>query len=666
MTEDKNKTVSNPEDHQVDEAEIEKIVEKYDKESTFRKYVRGSTWGIITSVVAIGLSLFQVWAATIGALPAIELRAIHLAAIMMLIFLMYPGRARAPKDRPTAPDLVMVAASALTGLYIIFRYDAFAFSGGFANTTDYAIGVLAMLLVLEAGRRSIGPFLPVLGIIFLAYAYFGNYIPGTFGHPGYTVERIIELMYLSTSGLYGVAIGVSATYIFLFILFGAFLGESGMATFINRISMAMAGQSPGGPAKVAVFASGLMGTINGSAVANVATTGAFTIPLMKSVGYRPYFAGAVEAVASTGGQIMPPVMGAAAFIMAEILNVPYATIMLSAIIPALLYYLACYVGVHLEAVKTGLKGVPREQLPRAKEVLRERGHLALPLAVIIYFLVAGYTPTFSAVTGIAATILASMMRKSTRMSWRGLLAALDAGAKGAVTVAIACGVVGFIVGVTSLTSFGIKLGDIIIGMAGGNLMLTLVLSAITCIILGMGMPTTAVYIVAATMAAPALIKIGVLPVAAHMFAFYFGNISNITPPVALAAFTGAGIAGANPNQVGWTAVRLGIAAFIVPFMFVYAPELLMQKGTPIEIIWAAVTAIIGVVALGASGARYFITHTTRPEQVLLLIGAMCLIKPGLVTDIVGFGCLILVFLLQKRRSGRKVLSAQSVGESESA
>lgn len=654
MTEDKNKTVSNPEDHQLDEAEIEKIVEKYDKESTFRKYVRGSTWGIITSVVAIGLSLFQVWAATIGALPAIELRAIHLAAIMMLIFLMYPGRARAPKDRPTAPDLIMVAASALTGLYIMFRYDAFAFSGGFANTTDYAIGVLAMLLVLEAGRRSIGPFLPVLGIIFLAYAYFGNYIPGTFGHPGYTVERIIELIYLSTSGLYGVAIGVSATYIFLFILFGAFLGESGMATFINRISMAMAGQSPGGPAKVAVFASGLMGTINGSAVANVATTGAFTIPLMKSVGYRPYFAGAVEAVASTGGQIMPPVMGAAAFIMAEILNVPYATIMLSAIIPALLYYLACYVGVHLEAVKTGLKGVPREQLPRAKEVLRERGHLALPLAVIIYFLVAGYTPTFSAVTGIAATILASMMRKSTRMSWRGLLAALDAGAKGAVTVAIACGVVGFIVGVTSLTSFGIKLGDIIIGMAGGNLMLTLVLSAITCIILGMGMPTTAVYIVAATMAAPALIKIGVLPVAAHMFAFYFGNISNITPPVALAAFTGAGIAGANPNQVGWTAVRLGIAAFIVPFMFVYAPELLMQKGTPLEIIWAAVTAIIGVVALGASGARYFITHTTRPEQVLLLIGAICLIKPGLVTDIVGFGCLILVFLLQKRRSGREV------------
>ncbi|MFZ5634406.1 MAG: TRAP transporter permease [Bacillota bacterium] len=666
MTEDKNSGMTVPAG-QVEEKEIEKIVEKYDKESTFRKYAKGSQWGIITSVVAIGLSLFQVWAATIGALPAIKLRAIHLALIMALIFLMYPGRMKAPKGRPTVPDLVLVLASALTGLYIVIRYDAFAFSGGMANATDYALGVLTMLLVLEAGRRSIGPFLPILGIIFLGYAYFGNYIPGTFGHPGYTVERIIDLMYLSTQGIYGVAIGVSATYIFLFILFGAFLGESGMATFINRVSMALAGHSPGGPAKVAVFASGLMGTINGSAVANVATTGAFTIPLMKSVGYRPYFAGAVEAVASTGGQIMPPVMGAAAFIMAEILNVPYATIMLSAIIPALLYYLACYVGVHLEAVKTGLKGLPREQLPRAREVLRERGHLVLPLIVIIYFLVAGYTPTFSAVTGIAATVAASMMRKSTRMSWRGLLAALDAGAKGAVTVAIACGVVGFIVGITSLTSFGIKLGDIIISMAGGNLMLTLVLSAITCIILGMGMPTTAVYIVAATMAAPALIKIGVLPIAAHLFAFYFGNISNITPPVALAAFTGAGIAGANPNQVGWTAVRLGIAAFIVPFMFVYSPQLLVQQGTPLEIIWAAVTAIIGVVLLGASGARFFIVSTTRPEQVLLLIGALCLIKPGLITDIVGFGCLAAVFLLQRLRTRRKeALTPSSGGESETA
>lgn len=276
----------------------------------------------------------------------------------------------------------------------------------------------------------------------------------------------------------------------------------------------------------------------------------------------------------------------------------------------------------------------------------------------------GGTPTFSAVAGIVATVAASMLRKNTRMTWRGLLAALDAGAKGAVTVAIACGVVGFIVGVTSLTSFGIKLGDIIIGMSGGSLMLTLVLSAITCMILGMGMPTTAVYIVAATMAAPTLIKIGVIPIAAHLFAFYFGNISNITPPVALAAFAGAGIAGANPNKVGWTAVRLGIAAFIVPFMFVYSPELLMQQGTPLQIIWAAVTAIIGVVGLGAAGARYLVAPATRPEQILLLVGAICLIKPGLATDALGLGCLVAVYLLQRRRAG--MAAAPAPGENHAA
>lgn len=632
-----------------DEKDIDKLVEKYDVESAFRKFIKGTPWGIAVSAVAIGLSVFQLYAATLGALPAIKLRAIHLGMIMVLIFLMYPGSSRASRDRPTVFDVLLALASTLVGLYIVMRYDSFAISGGLANNVDYIFGVFTMVLVLEAGRRSIGPILPVMAIIFLSYAYFGNFIPGSFGHPGFTLTRIIEQMYLSTDGIYGVAIGVSATYIFLFILFGAFLGETGMAKFINNISMALAGRSPGGPAKVSIFASGLMGTINGSAVANVATTGAFTIPLMKSVGYRPHFAGAVEAVASTGGQIMPPVMGAAAFIMAEILNVEYKVVMFAALIPAVLYYLACYVGVHMEALKTGLKGLSRDELPNARVVMLERGHLVLPLIVIVYMLVAGYTPTFSAVGGIAATVVVSMLRKSTRMTWRGLIAALDAGARGSVGVAIACGVVGFIVGVTSLTSFGIKLGDNVIGLAGGNLMLTLVLSAITCIILGMGMPTTAVYIVAATMAAPALVKIGINPVAAHLFCFYFGNISNITPPVALAAFTGAGIAGANPNQVGFTAVRLGIAAFIVPFMFVYSPELIMQQGSALDILLAAVTAIIGVIGLGAAGARYLITSTTRLEQLLLLVGAVTLIKPGLVTDIVGISCLIIVYVLQRSR-----------------
>ncbi|KKM10124.1 C4-dicarboxylate ABC transporter permease [Clostridiales bacterium PH28_bin88] len=633
----------------VDQEVIERVVEKYDLESQYRKYSKISRWGTITSVVAIAMSLYQLWLASFGVLPAIKMRAIHLAFVLVLTFLLFPASRQSRRDRPTVLDFIFIAGSIASGAYIVWRYNSFAFSGGFANNTDYAFAVLASLMVLEAGRRCIGKVLPILAILFLSYAYFGYLIPGSFGHQGYTVNRILEMLYLSTDGIFGVAIGVSTSYIFLFILFGAFLGETGMARLINEISLAIAGRSPGGPAKVAVFASGLMGTISGSAVANVATTGAFTIPLMKSVGYKPYFAGAVEAVASTGGQIMPPVMGAAAFIMAEILNVPYKVIMLAAVIPAVLYYLACYVGVHLEAVKTGLKGLPADQLPNTRSVLKERGHLLLPLAVIIYFLVKGYTPTFSAFYGIVAAVLVSSLRKSTRLSWRGFLAALEGGARGAITVAIACAVVGFIVGVSSMTSLGIKLGDNIIGLAGGNLMLTLVLAAITCIILGMGMPTTAVYIVAATMAAPTLVKLGLNPIAAHLFAFYFGNISNITPPVALAAFAGAGIAGASPDKVGWTAVRLGISAFIVPFMFVYSPELVFQAGNAGASILAGLTAIIGVVALGAAGARYLLTHATVAETVLLYGVAMGLIKPGLLTDILGLAGLALVYFLQKKR-----------------
>ncbi len=626
---------------------IDQIVEKYDVESRFRKYNAGTLWAYVTSAVAISMSLYQLWLASIGILPAIKMRAVHLSFILVLIFLLYPARAGSRRDRPSILDLGLITAAVAIGWYILWRYNSFAESGGFANNTDYYFAAVACLLVLEGARRTVGKVLPILALIFVGYAFFGKLIPGSFGHQGYTITRLLEMLYLSTDGIFGVALGVSATYIFLFILFGAFLGETGMARFINDLSMALAGRSPGGPAKVAVFASGLMGTINGSAVANVATTGAFTIPLMKGVGYRPHFAGAVEAVASTGGQIMPPVMGAAAFIMAEILNVQYRVIMLAALIPAVLYYLACYVGVHLEAVKSGLKGLPPDQLPRGRLVLKERGHLIIPLVVIVYLLVKGYTPTFSAFYGIVAAVAASYLRPATRLSPRGLLAALDNGARGAITVAIACAVVGFIVGVSSLTSLGLKLGDNIISLAGGNLILTLILAAITCLILGMGMPTTAVYIVAATMAAPLLVKIGINPVAAHLFAFYFGNISNITPPVALAAFTGAGIAGADPTRVGWTAVRLGIAAFIVPFMFVYSPELILQQGTPVDILTATITAIVGVVGLGAAGARYLLKDLTWTETIILTIGALALIKPGLITDIVGLGGFVLVYLWQR-------------------
>ncbi|MDA8227864.1 MAG: TRAP transporter permease [Desulfitobacterium hafniense] len=636
---------------------VQEFLEKYDKESQFRKFMPRTKLALLVSAIAVSFSLFHLWVAGFGALEAIKLRSVHLTFVMVLIFLLYPAHRKGMRNKPGIMDWAMVALSMVTGLYMVFANESLAMRGGLPITRDYIMGALGILVVLEAGRRALGKELPILGVLFLLYAYFGEYIPGTFGHSGFSLNRIIAHMYLGSEGIFGVALGVSATFIFLFVLFGAFLGETGMAKLINDASMAMAGTSPGGPAKVAVFASGIMGTISGSAVANVATTGAFTIPLMKNIGYKPHFAGAVEAVASTGGQLMPPVMGAAAFIMAEFLNIPYKDIMLAALIPAFLYYLAVFTMVHLEAVKTGLVGVSRDKLPIIGVVMKERGHLILPLIAIVYLLMKGVTPTFAAFYGILTAIGASFLRKTTRMSWRGLLMALEMGAKGSVGVAIATAVVGFIVGVSSLTSLGITLGDNMIAFAHGSLFATLVLTMITAIILGMGMPTTAVYIVGATIAAPALLKLGIAPLAAHLFVFYFGNISNVTPPVALAAFTGAGIAGASPSRTGWAAARLASAGFLIPFIWIYSPALIAQ-GSLGEILLAAVTASIGIITLACAVQGYMLRTTNVIQRIFLFAAALGLIKPGLVTDTVGISALIIVFLWQRYQ--RNSLKAGSI------
>ncbi len=628
------------------EEDIMIIMEKYDKESQFRKFDAKSKLALLVSVIAVSFSVFHLWVAGFGALEAIKLRSIHLTFVMVLIFLLYPARKKGRQGKPGILDWVMVVLSLVVGLYMVFANEQLAMRGGLPISRDYIMGAIGILVVLEAGRRALGKELPILGAIFLLYAYFGEHIPGTFGHSGFSLNRIISQMYLGSEGIFGIALGVSATFIFLFILFGAFLGETGMAKLINDSSMAIAGTSPGGPAKVAVVASGIMGTISGSAVANVASTGAFTIPLMKSIGYRPHFAAAVEAVASTGGQFMPPIMGAAAFVMAEILNIPYKDIMIAALIPAFLYYLAVFAMVHIEALKTGLKGVPRDQLPNMKLVMKERGHLILPLVAIVYLLIKGVTPTYAAFYGIVVAVGASFLRKTTRMSWRSFLKALELGAKGSIGVAIATAVVGFIVGVSSLTSLGITLGDNILALAQGYLLPTLVLTMITAIILGMGMPTTAVYIVGATIAAPALLKLGIAPLAAHMFVFYFGNISNVTPPVALAAFAGAGIAGASPSKVGWTAARLASAGFLIPYIWIYSPALIAQ-GSAGEIFGAVVTATVGIIALACAVQGYMLKPTILFHRILLFIAAFGLIKPGLLTDAVGVSVLVFVFLWQR-------------------
>ncbi len=637
--EDLLKSVALDEDTQME------IMEKYDPEARFRKYK--GIMAIIVTAVAVAMSIFHFYTAGFGLLTAMKQRGIHLAFLMVLTFLLYPGsKKETAKNRLTVIDIIWMILGVTSSLYIVFFFDAFSIRGT-ALPRDIYFGIVLVIVLLEAARRTVGKELPILSLVFLAYGFFGHLMPGILGHTGYTYRRIFYHLYLSSEGVFGIALGVSASFIFLFILFGSFLGETGMAEFINKFSLAIAGRSPGGPGKVAVLASGLMGTISGSAVANVVTTGSFTIPLMKSVGYRPFFAGAVEAVASTGGQIMPPVMGAASFVMAEFLGIPYREVMIAAILPAVLYYLACYLMVHLEALKTGLAGIPKDQLPKVKPLIKSRGHLIIPLFVIIYLLVSGRTALYSAFYGIIWTIVISWFRKETRLTLKGFIKAMELGAKSAIGVGIACGVVGIIIGITSLTGLGLVLGDNIVSLAGGSVILTFFLTMVVCIILGMGLPTTACYIVAATIAAPALTKLGVPQLSAHLFVFYFACLSAVTPPVALAAYAGAGIAGDSPSKVGWTAFRLALAGFIIPFIFVYNPILLLIGGTPFETILAIVSSIIGVVALAMSVQGYMLSNLNIVQRVILFAGAMSLIIPGLYTDLIGLAILAVVYLWQK-------------------
>ena len=647
------KPQAEPDTIAIGEQEAEAVLAKYDTESRYRKYAGGMS--VLITAIAVAMSSFHMYTAGFGTLMSMKQRSVHLTFLFLLTFFLYPANSKSLK-RMTIFDGIWLIASVCSSLYLLLFFDAFAIRGT-AIPRDIYMGIVLVICVLEGARRTVGKELSILSLVFLAYGFFGQHIPGLLGHTGFTYRRIVYHLYLSSEGIFGIALGVSATFIFLFILFGAFLGETGMAELINKLSMALAGRSPGGPGKVAVVASALMGTINGSAVANVVTTGAFTIPLMKNVGYKSHFAGAVEAVASTGGQIMPPVMGAAAFVMAEFLGVPYSTIMIAAILPAMLYYLAVFFMVHLEAVKTGLKGLPKEMLPNAWDVLKAKGHLIIPLVVIVRLLVSGRTPLYSAFYGIVWTIGCSWLRKETRLTPRGFIKAMDSGARGAVGVGMACAVVGIIIGITSLTGLGLVIGDNILKLAGGNLFMTFFLAMVVSIILGMGLPSTACYIVGATIAAPALTKLGVPPLAAHMFVFYFACLSNVTPPVALAAYAGAGIAKASPAKVGWTAFRLAIPGFIIPFMFVYHPILLFIGGTPLEIVLAVITSIIGVLALGCSLQNYMFERTNLFQRIALFGAALVLLQPGALTDLIGLSVLVGIALWQKR--GQRLAAARA-------
>ncbi|MEK4554346.1 MULTISPECIES: TRAP transporter permease [Jeotgalicoccus] len=635
------------------------VQEKYDKDARTRKFSSKSTFWIVT-IVAVLYSLFHLYM-VFNPMPALQQRSIHVAVGLALVYMLYPMFKKQDRDKLPILDWVLAGLSLFTAGYILIEYQAIVTErGGIPNTADIIMAIVTVVLILEAARRVTGWILPILAMIFLAYPFFSHmdFLPNMMMTRPFDPGDIFGQLYLKTEGLYSTAIGASVNFIFLFILFGAFLQKSGMGQFFNDLAMALAGAQRGGPAKVAVVSSGFMGSINGAAVANVVSTGAFTIPLMKKIGYHRNFAGAVEASASVGGQILPPIMGASAFIMAETTGINYGTIALAALLPALLYYFAVIMQVHYRAGKRGLKGIPKADLPRVKEVMKERGHLLIPLVGLIVMLFMNMPIPRAAIFTIFLTIVIATLRKSTRMSFRDIFDGLALGAQQALSVMIACAVVGIIIGVVSLTSFGAIMTSAIAGLGAGSLLLTLFFTMIASMVLGMGLPSIPAYIITATMAAPALAEFGIPILLAHMFVFYFGIFANVTPPVALAAFAGAGIADGDPMRTGFQALKLSLAGFLIPFIFIYEPAMLLvdveglmtnAREYPlanimdVAIVLASTT--IGLIALSAGLEGYFKTHINPLIRVVLIGSAVLLVVPEGYTDIIGLSVAIIIFVL---------------------
>ena len=599
--------------------------------------------------IGIAMSVYHLYTGYFGAPEAFLHRSIHLLFTMVLIFFVSPlsKEAWAKKYRWTDAILIFLTIGCLGYLFVNYEYIVTRYALVHPlSPWDLALGILLTLLLVEASRRAIGPALPITAGFFLAYAYVGPYLPGLLRHSGFSTEMIIDQLFLTTEGIFGMPLGVSATYVILFIIFGTFLEKSGTGQLFMDFASAITGWTRGGPGKISCISSALFGTISGSAVANVMVDGWLSIPLMKRTGFKTDFACAVEATASTGGQIMPPVMGAAAFVMSEFTGIPYITICLYALIPALLYYLSLFSSIHFEAGRSGIKGIPKDELPRLRVVMARRGHMFIPLIVIVYMMIQGYTPMYACIYSTVAVVVLSFIRPETRMSFKIFLKALEESAKNTLGVAAACACAGIVIGVINLTGVGLKFTSFVLFVAGDSLIPALVLTMVAGIVLGMGMPTTPAYIVQAALLIPALIKLGVNNVAAHMFVFYFSTISAITPPVAMAVYAAAGIGGGKLWPTGLWAMKIAATGFIVPFMFVYGTSLLFI-GTWFEIITSSISASFGVIALAAGLMGFFVKELKMWERIVLVGAAMLLIKPGLYTDAAGYVLLLVIYLRQK-------------------
>jgi TRAP transporter 4TM/12TM fusion protein len=628
---------------QVSNDKVKELLSKYDSESAFRDLKGKMGW--IVSFFAISFSIYQLYTSLFPPPPAQVHRSIHLAFALGLIYLLFPATKRGDRTKVTLLDGFLSIVAAASSLYWLFNMDALMKRVGSFNSLDLIIGGIVILMVLEATRRVVGKPIVIIAIVFMIYAMYGRNLPGFLQHRDISLERLISHTYFTLEGILGIPLSVSASFVFLFLLFGAFLEKTGVGEYFNDLALVVAGKRIGGPAKVCVFSSALQGTISGSSVANVVTSGAFTIPLMKRLGYRSEFAAAVEASSSTGGQLMPPVMGAAAFLMAEFTGISYWKIAAAAAIPAILYFVGIWIMVHFEAKRLGLRGLRDDEMPSKGEVLRKL-YLLIPIVVIIVFLMMDISPGRSAIYGIIATVLAGALKKETRMSFKDILGALEDGARAALGVAAATACAGIIVGVVTLTGVGLKFANGLLSFSGGSIFLTLFFTMIASLILGMGTPTTANYIITSTIAAPAIIKLGAPILSAHMFTFYFGIVADITPPVALAAFAAAGIAGSNPIKTGIESTRLAIAAFIIPYVFVLSPEILLIDTTVSQAAWVTLTATLGMIGVSAGLIGFWQSHMSWWERLWAVAAGLLLIDPGFITDCIGLGSLVFLFIMQ--------------------
>lgn len=617
----------------------------------------------IVYALAAFMSLFHIYALSIQAVTMWYVYCFHVGMAAVLTLALYRATKASSSTRIAFYDYIFIAATVFAFGYLMVEVDDLVNRIGVSPTDlDLLVAVIMLLVVLEFTRRTCGKILPFIAILFLAYARFGHLLPGRYGHREYSWGKTLSYM-MGMDGIFSTPVQASASFVFLFIVFGAFLSASGASKLFIDLAVSVSGAYRGGPAKVAVISSALFGTVSGNSVANVVSSGTFTIPMMKSVGYKPEFAGAVEATASTGGQIMPPILGSAAFIMASIIGVPYAEIVKASVIPALLYFYTVFITVDLEAVKFNLTGLPEDRLPRFKTVILNEGYLLLPLfSLIIALAVLDLSPIRAAIWGIVTAIAVTYFRKRTRIGIRGIFNALSDGGKAACGIVSACATAGIVIGVLNLTGAGLKFASAIVALSTGNLWIALVLTMVACLVLGMGLPTTAAYLICASVASPALVQLGVSPLASHMFVFYFACISAITPPVALAAYAGAGIAKAKPIEVAVIACKLGATAFIVPFMFISGPSLL-GVGTAGEILLSTVSAMVGATLLACGFQRQaFPLKLGRISAVLLVLSGLALIDPGIGTDLIGLAVAAVVLAFAYLKNKKTVAARNAPGE----